>query len=425
MFDSTRELIDKIRLGEDSVLELKEVRFSNKAVSSPDRESLADDLAAFANSYGGVCVLGVEDDTGEVLGIPLDRLSVLQSFIEEVCNDLIDPPLSAKIESLELPTTMGHDVAVIKVDVPSGPYVYRSPGGHLLRVGSSKRLMRPEHLSRLSAKRGRTTFLPFDEEIINAATISDLSLDLLDRFRTLNVNVTQTNLLLNLHMATKDAKGVIRPTVAGILMATNDPRQWLPNAFIQAVAYRGIDIDTTFAGYQQDAADITGPLDHQVKNACAFVTKNMWIMASKNQGRVDRPQFDLMAVFEAVVNAVAHRDYSIHGSKIRLRIFDDRLEIYSPGNLPNAMGVESLRDLQSTRNEVIYSLLAKCPLPTNQDQTRVEWLDTERKTIVEKRGEGVHIILDNSKKLSDREPEYRLIEDRELLLTIFGASATL
>lgn len=115
------------------------------------------------------------------------------------------------------------------------------------------------------------------------------------------------------------------------------------------------------------------------------------------------------------MNAVAHRDYSVHGSKIRLRLFDDRLELYSPGAIPNSFTIDSLRYRQSARNEAICSLLAKCPIPDGS------WLATDRKNIMEKRGEGVPIILENSTRLAGREPEYRLIDDAELLLTIHAA----
>ena len=125
-------------------------------------------------------------------------------------------------------------------------------------------------------------------------------------------------------------------------MASIDPRQWIPNAFVQAVAYRGTAIGTPASNYLNplDAADITGPLDVQVAETCRFVAKNMKTMPSFKGRRIvetDQPQYDMTAVFEAVVNAVAHRDYSIHGSKIRLRMFENRLELYSPGSIPNSM----------------------------------------------------------------------------------------
>lgn len=76
-------------------------------------------------------------------------------------------------------------------------------------------------------------------------------------------------------------------------------------------------------------------------------------------GREDRPQFDMLAVFEAVVNAVAHKDYSLSGFKVHLRLFEDRLEIYSPGMLVNTMTTDSLLYRRAARNEVLTSLLAR------------------------------------------------------------------
>ena len=143
----------------------------------------------------------------------------------------------------------------------------------------------------------------------------------------------------------------------------------------------------------------------------------MKMQAIKSMGRQDKPQYDMTAVFEAVTNAVAHRDYSIHGSKIRLRLFDDRLELCSPGSVVNSLSVDSLRYRQAARNETLCSLLAKCVVPGD------DWLASGRSHIMEKRGEGVPIILDNSTELSGREPQYRLIDDSELMLTIYAADS--
>ncbi|MDL2322349.1 hypothetical protein LJC47_08415 [Desulfosarcina sp. OttesenSCG-928-B08] len=126
------------------------------------------------------------------------------------------------------------------------------------------------------------------------------------------------------------------------------------------------------------------------------------------------PQFAINAVFEAVVNAVAHRDYSIYGSKIRLHVFEDRLELFSPGTIPNTMTLESISERQSTRNELISSLLARCPMNVNATNSK-------RSFIMDKRGEGVPIIITESEALSGKKPVYRLIDDSELMLTIFAA----
>ena len=175
--------------------------------------------------------------------------------------------------------------------------------------------------------------------------------------------------------------------------------------------YRGTRHDSN---YQLDAQEITGPVDAQVRAVLAFVRKNMRVAARKEPARVEIPQFSMRAVFEAIVNAVAHRDYSVHGSKIRLFLFDDRLEMYSPGPLPNTVTVDSIALRQSTRNELLTTLLARCPV---EDPTG----EFVRGFLMEKRGDGVPIILEESRKLSGRDPEYRLIDDAELLLTIWAA----
>ncbi|ENH6338911.1 putative DNA binding domain-containing protein [Burkholderia vietnamiensis] len=416
MFDNAAELLEKIRLGEDSFLELKEVRFAGQRVTAPHRDAMADELAAFANSRGGVCVLGV-DDAREVLGIPLERLDLVEHFVRELCVDSINPPLAPVIERLTLPSNTGEQLPVLKIEVPSSLFVHRSPGGYLHRVGSAKREMAPDYLARLFQQRSQARIIRFDEQPVPGATLDDLTTELWQRFASARVQDRREVLLDKLAMARPDADGAIRPTVAGVLMASADPRHWLPNAFIQAVAYRGTEVlPQGDAAYQLDAQDITGPLDAQVLTACHFVKKNMQVFASKQEGRHDLPQYDMTAVFEALVNAVAHRDYSIHGAKIRLRLFSDRLELYSPGAIPNTMTVESLPYRQAARNEAITSLLAKCSVPDNERDL------SGRSAMMDKRGEGVQIILDSSERLSGKRPTFNLVDESELLLVIPAAT---
>lgn len=257
-------------------------------------------------------------------------------------------------------------------------------------------------MARLFQQRSQARLIRFDEQTIGDASLADLEPSLIDRFRTPQTEDNLETLARKLGMARPSDAGELRPTVAGVLLGARQPERWLPHAFIQAVAYRGKSIASALDSptYQLDARDIVGPLDAQVTEACQFVFRNQRIGASKKVGRVDRPQYDLTAVFEAIVNAVAHRDYSMHGAKIRLRMFSDRLELYSPGALPNTMTVETLAYRQASRNETITSLLARCQVP------QIHGLDTPRATLMDRRGEGVAIILDRSERLSVRRPVY-------------------
>jgi len=150
-----------------------------------------------------------------------------------------------------------------------------------------------------------------------------------------------------------------------------------------------------------------------VTEALQFVRRNMRVAAIKDPGRVDLPQYSLRAVFEALVNAVAHRDYSISGARVRLHLFADRLELNAPGALPNSLSIETLADLTATRNELLVNLLSRY---FEADPV------TGRQNLIEKRGEGVPTILRESERLSGRLPVYRTVGEAELGLTIYAAA---
>lgn len=412
MFDSEGELLEQIGLGEDSSLELKDLRFKGQQVVAPHRHTMADELAAMANTTAGVFVLGVDDRTRCVSGIPLDRLDGVETWLRGICNDLVTPPLLCTIRRLRLPDSSGTLCPVIRLDVPRSLHVHQSPGGYFRRIGSSKRQMPPEVLARLFQQRSQTRLIRFDEQAVATASSDALIRPLWERFKTPLSPADDREFLVKLRLLTETDNGVAVPSVSGLLMACEHPEEHLPCAFIQAVAYRGTERS---ARYQTDARDIHGPADRQILEALHFVKRNMRIGAVKTPARQDIPQYSLDAVFEAVVNAVAHRDYSVYGSKIRLHMFADRLELFSPGAIPNTMTIDSLPLRQAIRNELLTSLLARCPVASPE-------LTQARTHMMDKRGEGVPIILTESLALSGVVPVYRSIDDSELMLTIYAAS---
>lgn len=412
MFDSEEELLEKIRLGEDTSLELKAIYLSGNRVTAPKRDGLADEIAAIANTHDGVLVLGVEDKTREVVGIPQDRLDTVERFVFETCNQSINPPVHFHSFRMSLPDAEGNLQAVLKVDIPRSLFVHESPGGYLYRQGSSARKMPPDYLARLFQQRSQARLIRFDEQPVPQSSKDDLSEEFSSRY-VRRTREPEDVVLLKRGLLAKEEGGTVRPSVAGILLAGREPQRFLPNAYIEAVKYRGTRQDSN---YQVDAKSIRGPLDLQIAEACLFVRRNQAVSATKMPFRMETPQFSERAVFEAVVNAVAHRDYSIFASKIRLFLFDDRLELYSPGPLPNTVSVESIELRQATRNELITSLLAETPIAENLGEV-------ERGYYMEKRGDGVPIILGESEELSGRRPRYQTIDDSEVLLTIYAANS--
>lgn len=405
------ELLQRIRLGEDTSLELKAVECHGRRLVAPRRDDLADEIAAMANTASGAVVFGVDDKTRAATGMDPAELDVLERALFEICNDTIVPAVAFQAYRVALSAESEAPRALLYVEIPRSLFVHKSPGGYYRRQGSSKREMPPDVLARLFQQRSQARLIRFDEQVVPGTSLSDLSEPLWKRFLERGAGDALTA-LRKLHVLAEDDLGAERVSVSGVLLCSQAPQKWLPGAFVLAVRYRGTRPD---AAYQLDARDITGPLDVQISEAIAFVRRNRTIMARKTPARVDIPQFGDRAVFEAIVNAVAHRDYSVHGSKIRLFMFDDRLELYSPGALPNTLSTESMALRQSTRNELITSLLAKCPVPESLGQG-------DRGTLMDKRGEGVPIIYDESRLLSGRDPEYRVLDDAEVLLTMWAAA---
>ena len=419
MFDNSRELLEKIQLREDTYLEVKEVRFAGPRVSAPRRDSIADTITAFANTRGGVLVLGVDDKTYGIIGIPLERIEKVTDFVREVCIDKIEPPLeSFFVEHLLMPSDAGEQCAVVKVDVPRSLFIHRSPGGYMYRVGNGNRVMSSDYLARMFQQRSQSRLIRFDEMPVRTALLSELDPSRIEQFRVEGSYDNLETMAGKLGMAVKQEDERFCPTVTGILLGAEQPTQWIPHAYIQAVAYRGSSVPESLDSewYQLDARDITGSLDCQVADACLFVTRNQKVRAKKVTGRMDQPQYDVTSVFEAIVNAVAHRDYSMYGSRIRLHMFSDRIELYSPGALANSMTVDDLAYRQASRNETLTSLITRCPLPTG-----IPSLDTPRTSLMDRRGNGVPIILARSERLSGRRPVYEMLGDAELRLTIYAA----
>lgn len=182
------------------------------------------------------------------------------------------------------------------------------------------------------------------------------------------------------------------------------PQNHLQSTSIEAAVYQGLH---PISDDLIHSKSITGTADSQIDEAIRFVDRFMLKPARKPLGQRDYTQFDLNAVREAIVNAVAHRDYSIAGSKVRIFLYSDRIEISSPGTLPNTLTVESLAFRVFTRNQLLVQFLSR------------KRSSLTGEVFLESRGEGVQNILRLSEIHSGRIPQYDVHGD-ELLLTIWA-----
>ncbi|RKU26899.1 transcriptional regulator [Candidatus Poribacteria bacterium] len=402
---SDEEIKRQLRLGEDSLCEFKEIMFSGNVPKSPRRDDLADELAAFANTKGGVVLCGVSD-SGDVQGMTRDQMDELERLLTEICSDTIRPSIH--------PTILRREIEIgkpfILVEIPQGYALHDSPGGSYHRVGSTKRKMTNDERLRLAQKGRQSRFLWFDKQAVPGTGFGTLNESLWKPLLSAESATDPGLALEKMALLTEDENGTTRATVAGVLLCTRSPEEWLPNACITATCYQGEDR----ASRQVDAQTITGPLNRQIAEAVAFAVRNMRVGAYKDPGRTDLPQYSEKALFEAIVNAVAHRDYTMQGSKIRLSMFTNRIEINSPGNLPNNLTIDSMEVRQSTRNDALTSMLGRIPVESIRGSG-------DRQFFMERRGDGVPIIFRETKALSGESPQYELIDGSDLILRIPAA----
>lgn len=405
---SDAEIRRQLRLGEDSAWEFKQIEFNGNRPTSPRRDELADEMAAFANAGGGMLLCGVTDK-GKLQGMSTEQVVAVNSLLVEVSTDAVKPALRINVYHRELDGD-----AFVLVEVPRGDTVYERDGRAFIRVGATKRRLDGDERLRLAQDRAQSRYLWFDKQVVPNTGFETLSERLWEPLLSVARADDPRRGLMNLRLLAQDEAGVPRATVAGVLLCTQSPQEWLPQATIVATHYRGQDR----ASGQLDSQEIVGPLSLQIADTVKFVVRNMRVAARKLPEREDVPQYSTAAVFEAVVNAVAHRDYSMSSRRIRLSMFNGHLEIDSPGQLPNGMTIESMDTSQATRNEVIASVFGRIPVGD------VPGAD-HRRYLMERRGDGVSIIKTQTREATGNLPQYRVVDGSSLVLKIPAAKLEL
>ena len=391
MFDTPEQIRNQLRAGEDGRAEFKEVRFGDRGMLSPNTEELAGELVAFANAEGGVVFLGI-DDSGAVRGIPPERWDAAEHWLLDVATHNCDPPIRPIVRKALPPDDQESDLRILLVEVPRGLYVHRTSGGrYYTRVGSTKRDLSPMELARLFQQRGREYV--FDEQPVLAAAVENLNRNRLEAFFGRSPTIPWLDLLRNTRVTFRDEDGVDRPTVAGLLVFATEPTEFLASGSIEAACYRSTRLTSDDLVH---AERLGGPVSDQIDAGIAFVARFMQPSPDERPTTGTAPAYDLDVVDEAIVNAVAHRDYAIAGSKIRLFLFADRLELYSPGKLPNTITLDDMPYRTFTRNQLLVSFLSR--------------LRSKRtgRVFLESRGEGVRRILEDGEAHSGRRPVYEL-----------------
>jgi len=371
------ELLEIIRNGENSRVELKR--------DDVAPQSLAKEISALANLKGGYIILGVEDD-GSVTGL-------IQKDIEEwvmnICSNNINPPIIPYFEIVLWETDKKIGVITIPEDSPDKPYKARQGSRWItfVRIGSTSREATREQEQRLYQASG---MVRYDIKPVSGSTFSDLDIGrLINYFRDVrgqdcpeqNEIEQWETLLINTEIMV-ESRGRAIPVVGGILLFGKNPNHYLPQAGISAVAYRGKekDYESIERGTIRGAIVVKFTPAHMlsfsptnfvtlsdkdivdrglVERAIDFVRRNTGSKSYLVEGRrIDKPDYPEEVIRETIVNAIAHRDYTINGTDIEISIYFDRLEVISPGTLPNTITIERMKaGCRATRNELIKEVL--------------------------------------------------------------------
>ena len=308
---------------------------------APDAAQLAATLAALANAHGGAVVLA-----------PTNALpDALADLTQSACL-LAQPPLILPLP--ELLTLPGGLVAMINVP-PGLPHVYSVYGVYWTRMAAQNRPLTTEELRRLLMQRDPGS-AGFESTAVPGSRLDDLDPSRVRAYvQALSGLAADTveEVLLSRGCLT-DTGGALTPTVAGILLFGRDPQRFLRSAEVIAVRYQGADMSDEFV-----RQDIRGVLPQQVRLAEAFVADHMRrTNRIRGLAREEVPEYPISVVREALVNAVAHRDYAARGEGIRLLMFSDRLQVYSPGRLPGHVTLDNLLAERYSRNEAIVQILS-------------------------------------------------------------------
>ena len=353
------DVLDLIAAGEGSGVEFKAER------TEPLR--LARELVALANHSGGILLLGVADD-GTVVGLE----DTAEEWVMNVARSTIRPPIIPWYQEVEVKT--GRRVGLVRVERGLVNSVWHE-GRHryYIRVGSTSREASPEELARLFQQRGA---IRAELQPVTGTSLVDLDhRRLQEYFVERGQEAPQPDdqagwerLLVNLEIL-RETEQSERPaaSIAGLLLFGVMPARHLPYATIDASAYPEAEKTYETIDHERLAAPLvplgppSGRIDPGlVERALAFVTRTTahGAVILPSGERVDRSALPLEAVREVLVNAVVHRDYLLAASDIELAVYPDRLEVISPGRLPNGVTPEGMRlGVRAARNQLLKDTL--------------------------------------------------------------------
>ncbi len=317
-------------------------------------KALADVMIGFANAEGGLVCIGLED--GRVEGV--DGAGRLLNEWRQAAIYFTVPPVRHSLDLLACANSRGDADHVVVVEVEASERVHENTAGEtFLRVGDENRRLGPFEAQELHYDKGDSTF--------DARPLGDVGQDALDqglvrRYLTAIRAVGDGERALKARGLIAQRQGALVPTVAGILVLGSEPQAQFPEAHVRLLRYRGTSRETGSRSNVAQDVRLAGPIPTQLDAARRRLAR--WLPTVTRLG--DRGRFGQQTHvpqpvwIEAVVNAAIHRSYAMGGDHIRVEVFDDRIDVESPGRLPGLVRVDNIRTTRFARNPRIARAMA-------------------------------------------------------------------
>lgn len=337
------ELLDLIQMGESSKVQFK-LRVDNA-------NSIGAEMVAFSNTKGGLLIVGVEDKTGEINGLSFEELQSTNELLANSASNNVKAPIYIYTETVKI-----KEQNVIVAHIAEGTSKPHMDNNGIIWVknGSDKRkVIAKEEIARLLQSSGN---LFADETLVNGTTVNDIDEDFFQEFIVSKTKKTieelgqsTSSVLSNLGMI-KEGK----LSLGGLVLFGKNPQQFRPTFTVQCISFVGNDISST--EYRDKEEPFTGNLKELYEKTLSFITRNLKKKQIKEgfntQSELEIP---IQTIEELLVNALIHRDYFILSS-IKVFIFDNRIEIISPGRLPNTLTIDNIKIGTSIpRNPILFT----------------------------------------------------------------------
>ena len=334
---------------------LKENQYFDRKSARKDDKEIAKHISAFANSAGGKLVIGIEDD-GEVTGFKRDGARDIENFERAALTTCTPTPIVRR-DRIHVVNSSGEDdlILVLDIEASTSHSVARASDDEVfLRQNDRSVRLNREQVLALEYDKGQRVF---EDELVEDSSLDDVDHEVLDRYKEILGTDAPDEQVLRSRRFMRDG----RLTVAGALLFAQDPSAMMPQARVRVLRYDGVKMETGERLNITKERFFCGPLPKVIQGAYELISsmlREFQFLGSDGKFQTV-PEYPEFAWFEGLVNAVTHRDYSFRGDYIRVSMFDDRLEIVSPGALPNIVTLDNMRTTRYSRNPRVARTLVE------------------------------------------------------------------